>query len=272
MELAQRTAPQGVGAQGPTGLERPAGECDQASEVATARTQVHHRGRVASDDERERVRVADEVYDERLLGREPSPHFLPPRSLARHEARVLGGTLPDLEQEVGVRLLRAVERFASGLRGGAAARATDCVVARGHVLELARQLGDAAAQVLLAGNEVRGRVSRRGDTAPAKELEHLTRAQALARLERRAGPAAGALGERELRIHFPFVREKRRAPLRQRERAAGALHLGDGEAQLARRLLRVALRAAGEAQPGVEVPGNIGRGAAAQALQRGAIE
>src|SRR5213594_2011725 len=89
----------------------------------------------------------------------------------------------------------------------------------GHVLEVARQLGDAAAQVLFAGHEVRGRVCRRGHAAPRQELEHLTRAQALARLKRRAGPAAAALGERELRIHFPFVREKRRAPLRKREGA-----------------------------------------------------
>ena len=134
------------------------------------------------------------------------------------------------------------------------------------------QLGDAVTQVLLADHELRGGIGGRSHPAPRQELEHLARAQPLARLERGAGTTAGALGQGQLRIDVPLVGEECGPPLRQRQRPARTLDVGERGPQLTRGRVGRSLGATRQRQSRVQSPGDLRRDAIPQARERGAIQ
>ena len=161
---------------------------------------------------------------------------MPRRALAR------------FKQQVGIRLLRALQRLAGRARVQRHVGLTQRLVGGAGVLDVVRQLANAAAQVLLPGDDGFVRGGRRRDAAVREQLQHLARPQPLARLERRTHTAPVALDQRELRVDLPFIGKKRRAPLRQGERAAGPLQLGERAPQLARGRIR-RVRVAEHARP-----------------------
>ncbi|OLD18762.1 MAG: hypothetical protein AUJ01_06970 [Acidobacteria bacterium 13_1_40CM_3_65_5] len=182
--------------------------------------------------------------------------------------------LPRLEQEVGIGLLCAKQRLAGRARVDHDVGSATRLVRRLRILQGVRQLANPTTHVLLSSNEILRRVGRGRDATAREQLQHLARSQPLARLERRSHPAAVPLDERELRIHLPFVGEKRGSPLRQDERAAGTLELGERAAQLARgRVGRAPPLAAKYGCPTrMQLPCDFRRDAVAEPLECRAIE
>ncbi len=158
--------------------------------------------------------------------------------------------LARLEQEIGIRLLCAQQRFAGRAGIQRDVGSAERLVGGSCVVEIVRELADAAAQVLLLRDDVLGGGGRGGDAAPRQQLQHLARPQPLARLESGADTAAVPLDECELRVHVPLVGEKRGAPLRQDERATGTIELVQRTPQLTRgRVGRAPPLAAQHARP-----------------------
>ena len=141
-----------------------------------------------------------------------------------------------------------------------------------RILQVVRQLADAAAQVLLPSDDVFGRVGGDRDAAPCEQLQHLARPHALARRERRSHTAAVALDERELRVDIPFVGEECGAPVRQHEGEAWTIELGERAPQLARGRVGRGLAAQHDSPASVQLPRDFRRDAVAEPVERRPIE
>ncbi len=185
-----------------------------------------------------------------------------------------GRALARLEQEVGIARLCAQQRLAGRARIERELGSAERLVAGVGLLQVVRQLANPAAQVLLLRDDVLGCSGRRGDAPPREELQHFARPQALARLERGNHAAAVPLDQRELRVHVPLVGEKRGAPFRQDEGAAGPIELGERTPQLARgRVARASpLRVEHASPASVQLPRHLRRDAVAEPVERRPIE
>ena len=269
MELSQRPAPQGVcsrraEASGGTGREsqRAAREPDEPGEVTAGDPERHAGDAIVRNNERNRARVADQVLDEGLVGSKAPRHVAPGRRCGGDECGVPRRPLAHLDQQVGVRLLGTRQRLAgSGRRSGRGIRAAQPAAAWRPTLDVVRQLGDAVAEILLAGYELGGRIGQRVDAAAHEQLERLPRAQPLARLERRADPSPGILEQRQLRVDLPLVGEEGRASLRQGERAAGPLDFRQRGAELAGGRVHRPPGPEREPEPRVKAPRDLRRDA-----------
>ena len=180
--------------------------------------------------------------------------------------------LAHLEQQLGVGFLRSGEPLSGCRPQRRGVRAAQRVVACGRALQVVSQLGDPVTQILLAYHELRGGIGGRSHPAPRQELEHLARAHPLARLERGAGTTAGALGQGQLRIDVPLVGEECGPPLRQRQRPARTLDVGERGPQLTCGRVGRSLGATRQRQSRVQSPGDLRRDAIPQARERGAIQ
>ena len=69
-----------------------------------------------------------------------------------------GTALPHFEQQLPVRLLSTVQRFAGGRARGRRFRPTERV--RGGSVQVVRDFGNAASQILLSGHELGGCLGR----------------------------------------------------------------------------------------------------------------
>ena len=159
--------------------------------------------------------------------------------------------LAHLEQQLGVGFLCSGEALSGCRPQRRGVRAAQRVVACGRALQVVSQLGDPVTQILLANHELRGGVRGRSHPAPCQELEHLARAQPLAGLERRTRTAARAFGQCQLRIDVPLVGEEGRPPLRECQRPARALDVGERSPQLAHGRVGRSLGATRQRQPRV---------------------
>ena len=271
-ELPQRAPPQRICFARAVPLERPAREFDQPGEVAPAHAEVHSGHGIGSHDERQRSRVAHEVFDKGLVRSEAPRHVAPRRRLGRDERRVLRRPLSHLEQQLGVCILGTPECLPAHRPCGRRRRAAERILADRRAVHVARQLRDATAEILLARDELSRRAGECFDAPPFEQLEHLTRAQSLTRLEGGGRPPTRLFQQGELRVHVPLVGEELRPPLGECKRPAGTIDFSERRPQLASSAVEIALLPPRECEPRMQAPDDLRRHPSGDLRERRSVQ